>query len=184
MADTKPPKLSVSDDKQASVRIWRRKFNSWCLLQKGWRDPVKAPETPEHWVAAFYLALSDDFLKIFDTTILVKLSETEKTQPWVYQQRLEEHFIGQDDVMPQRLVFFFICTQKPSESITEFETRIRLTAKKTRYAEMTNLRLCKDTVFWPGMKSDIQDLCHSCGRCAQFQKQNSKEPMKSQTIPE
>ena len=85
--------------------------------------------------------------------------------------------------MPQRLAFFN-CTQKPSESITEFETRIRLTAKKTRYAEMTNLRLCKDTVFWPGMKSDIQDLCHSCGRCAQFQTQNSKEPMKSQPIPE
>ena len=34
------------------------------------------------------------------------------------------------------------------------------------------------------MKSDIQDLCHSCGRCAQFQTQNSKEPMKSQPIPE
>ena len=39
--------------------------------------------------------------------------------------------------MPQRLALFN-CTQKPSESITAFETRIRLTAKKTRYAEMTN----------------------------------------------
>ena len=129
MADTKPPKLSVSDDKQASVKIWRRKLNAWCLLEKGWRDPAKAPETPEHWVAAkapceigaFYLALSDDVVNMFDTTILVKLSETEKTQPWVYRQQLEEHFIGQDDVMPQRLAFY-MCTQKPSESITAFDS--------------------------------------------------------------
>ena len=34
------------------------------------------------------------------------------------------------------------------------------------------------------MKSDIQETCHSCGKCAQFQVQNAKEPMKSQPVPE
>ena len=34
------------------------------------------------------------------------------------------------------------------------------------------------------MKSDIRGACRSCGKCAQFQVQNAKEPMKSQPIPE
>lgn len=145
MAERNPPKLTPSDDKPASVRIWRRTLNAWCLLKWSWRDPKKDSDTPEYWltdkaqweIAAFYLALPDDILTFFDTTILVKLTETELSQPWLYQQRLEEHFVGQDDVTPDRLAFFN-CTQKPSESITNFETQIRITAKKTRYAEMTN----------------------------------------------
>ena len=32
MADSKHPKLTLTDDKAASVRIWRRKFNAWRLL--------------------------------------------------------------------------------------------------------------------------------------------------------
>jgi len=34
------------------------------------------------------------------------------------------------------------------------------------------------------MKSDIWEACRLCGKCAQFQAQNAKEPMKSQPIPE
>ena len=48
----------------------------------------------------------------------------------------------------------------------------------------SNIRLCKDIIFWPGMKFDIRDSCRSCGKCAQYQTQNSKEQMKSQPIPE
>ena len=109
MAESTPPKLSLSEDKAASVRIWRRKFNAWCLLQRAWRDANKCPTTPDHWVAekaqteiaAFFLALPDDVLEVFDTTILAKMTGTEKKQPWIYQQRLEDHFVGQDNVMPQ-----------------------------------------------------------------------------------
>ena len=167
MANSKPPKLVPFDDKPASLRIWRRKFNAWCLLQKGWRDPKKDPASPEHWIAdkapceitAFYLALPDDILNIFDTTILVKPSEIDQSQPWIYQQRLEEHFIGQDDVMPQRRAFFN-CTQKPSESITDFETRIRTTANKTRYAEMTNplQELMRDRLCTGVHSKDLREL--------------------------
>ena len=167
MADSKPPKLTLSDDKAASVRIWRRKFNAWCLLQRSWRDPSKNPTSPEHWVkdkaqceiAAFFLALPDDVLNIFDTTILEKLTQEETSQPWVYQLRLEEHFVGQDDVMPQRLAFFN-CTQKPAESVTDFETRIRSIARKTKYAEMTNplQELMRDRLCTGVHNKDLREL--------------------------
>ena len=59
------------------VRIWRKKFNAWCLLHKSWRDTSKNPTSPEHWtaekaqheIAAFYLALQDDISNIFYMTL-------------------------------------------------------------------------------------------------------------------
>lgn len=150
MADSDPPKLTLNNDKAASVQIWRKKFNTSCRLQRSWRDTSKSPMSPEHWVAekaqceiaAFYLTLSDDMLNIFNTTVLEKLSEQDKKQPWLYQQCLAEYFVGQDDVMPQRLAFFN-CTQKPSESVTDFETRSRSTAwaKSWEVAHNTNITI-------------------------------------------
>ena len=57
-------------------------------------------------------------------------------------------------------------------------------AHAAHFGVESNIRLGKDTVFWPGMKSDIREVCRSCGKCAQFQVQNAKEPMKSQPVPE
>ena len=48
----------------------------------------------------------------------------------------------------------------------------------------SNYRMCKDILFWPGMKSEIHEMCTSCGRCAQFKAQNQKEPMSSQPVPD
>jgi len=92
------------------VRIWCRK----CLLQRAWRDASKSPTPPDHWVtekaqskiAAFFLALPDDVLEVFDTTILAKMTTMEKKQPWIHQQHLEDNFVGLDDVMSQWLAFF------------------------------------------------------------------------------
>ena len=167
MAESKPPKLSLSKDKAASVRIWCRKFNAWCLLQRAWRDASKCPTTPDHWVAekaqseiaAFFLALPDDVLEVFYTTIIVKMTTMEEKQPWIYQQRLEDHFVGHDNVMPQRLAFFN-CTQKPDESVTDFETQIRSTAQKSRYSEMTDplQELMRDRLCMGVHNKDLREL--------------------------
>ena len=47
----------------------------------------------------------------------------------------------------------------------------------------SNISMCKDVLFWPGMKADIREICNACCKCAQFKSQNPKEPMKSQPIP-
>ena len=145
MASNKPPELNLGEDKAASLKLWRRKFNAWCLLQKEWRDLDIDSSEPAHWVvakrpkeiAAFYLALPDDVLSIFDNTIYGKLTDAEKKQPWTYQEKLQTHFTGQDNVMPQRLAFFH-CMQNQSESITDFENRIRKIAQQTRFTDMTD----------------------------------------------
>ena len=42
----------------------------------------------------------------------------------------------------------------------------------------------KDTIFWPGMCSDIEEYVSKFTVCAQTQRSNAKEPMKPNEIPE
>jgi transposase InsO family protein len=48
----------------------------------------------------------------------------------------------------------------------------------------SNIRMCKDIIYWPGMQSAIKDVCSNCGTCAQYAPENPKEPMKSQPVPQ
>jgi transposase InsO family protein len=48
----------------------------------------------------------------------------------------------------------------------------------------SNIRMCKDIIFWPGMQAAIKDACSNCGVCAQYAPVHPKEPMKSQPVPQ
>ena len=48
----------------------------------------------------------------------------------------------------------------------------------------SNIRMCRDILFWPGMKAQIEDMSQACSKCAQYRPQNPKELMSSQPIPE
>ena len=45
------------------------------------------------------------------------------------------------------------------------------------------IRMCKDIIYWPGMRAAIKDMCDNCGKCAQYASQHTKETMKSQPVP-
>jgi len=47
----------------------------------------------------------------------------------------------------------------------------------------SNIRLAREVLFWPGMRTAIQDMCSACQICAQYGSAASKEPMKSLPIP-
>ena len=47
-----------------------------------------------------------------------------------------------------------------------------------------NYRMCRDILYWPKMKSAFQDICSSCGQCAQYGAQHAREPMQSMPIPQ
>jgi transposase InsO family protein len=48
----------------------------------------------------------------------------------------------------------------------------------------SNIRLARQVLFWPGMRSAIEDMCQACSQCAQFGSSAPTEPMKSLPIPE
>ena len=48
----------------------------------------------------------------------------------------------------------------------------------------SNYRMCRDILYWPGMKSAIQDICSSCGQCAQYRAKPVRELMQYMPIPQ
>ena len=42
----------------------------------------------------------------------------------------------------------------------------------------------RDTLFWPGMSSQIEDKVSKCSTCSQFQRAQPKEPMVIQELPD
>ena len=45
------------------------------------------------------------------------------------------------------------------------------------------LRHARNCVFWPGINSQVSDLCRSCPTCAQYTSQNQQEPLRPYPIP-
>jgi len=47
----------------------------------------------------------------------------------------------------------------------------------------SNIRMAREVLFWPGMRTAIHDMCSACQTCAQYGAAASKEPMKSLPVP-
>ena len=54
---------------------------------------------------------------------------------------------------------------------------------KNHMGPESNIRMAREVLYWPGMRGSIQDMCESCSECAQYQKQEHTEPMKSLPVP-
>ena len=48
----------------------------------------------------------------------------------------------------------------------------------------SSLRKARDSVFWPGMGSDIKEPVSQGSVCAEFQPWNPKEPMQTSKVPD
>jgi len=46
------------------------------------------------------------------------------------------------------------------------------------------LKEARDSVFWPGMSSEIKEVVSQCSVCAEFQPMNHKEPMQTSKVPD
>ncbi len=53
----------------------------------------------------------------------------------------------------------------------------------SHFGPESNLRLCRDIVFWLGMRADIVSVCDLCTKCTQFKPQHPREPMASCPVP-
>ena len=48
---------------------------------------------------------------------------------------------------------------------------------------VASLRRARDSVFWPSMGKDIQEVVEECEVCAEYQPRNVQQPMQSHEIP-
>ena len=85
-------------------------------------------------IAAFHLALPEDVLNIFATATKICSHFEDPLEPKTTETTLKRPWCGWQ-IMCANLQANFSLMKMNTAS---FETRIRITAKKTKYAEMTN----------------------------------------------
>jgi transposase InsO family protein len=154
----KIPQLSLTGNKKDNFRLWRTRFDDYCII-KEYRDTNKNPNNSQadrllHYIeekrpleiASFRAGLPDEVLNVVQFNIEPQISLSDKTKPWIWMEKLAEYFGGQDTVMADRFEFQEQ-KQLPSESITDWETRIRQSANPLEYDEMNDQMMRDKFVF-------------------------------------
>lgn len=119
----------------------------------------------------------DTVLQTLKTTVLVGWPEQKSQVPipireyWNYRDEISLHngilFKCQPIIIPQVIRPEIIARSHASHLGIE-----------------SCLRKARDSVFWPGMSSEIKEVVLQCSVCAEFQPKNHKEPMQTSKVPD
>lgn len=119
----------------------------------------------------------DTVLQTLKTTMLVGWPEQQSQVPipirdyWNYRDGISLHngilFKRQHIIIPQTIRPEIIARSHISQLGIE-----------------SCLRKARDSVFWPGMSSEIKEAILQCCVCAEFQPRNPKEPMRTSKVPD
>ena len=119
----------------------------------------------------------DTVLQTLKTTVLVGWPEQKSQVPipirdyWNYRNEISLHngilFKRQCNIIPQTIRPEIIARSHSSHLGIE-----------------SCLRKARDSVFWPGMSSEIKEAVSQCLVCGEFQTWNPKEPMQTSRVPD
>ena len=119
----------------------------------------------------------DHVMQILKNTILMGWPEQREEVPmqireyWNYREELTIHngilFKNQRVIIPKAM-----------------QTEVTARAHSSHQGIESSIRRAKDVMFWPSMKSDIQEAVTKCEIYAEFQASNPKQPMQSHQIPD
>lgn len=144
--NVKIPKFSLTGDIVENFKTFEVRFDDYCI-QAGYRnldkDPGKEPLEyfikPILEVAALRTAMPDEALKIIRYEIDPQISSEDKKKPWVWMEKLSEHFTKpiKSSLMTDRYAFWNL-SQKKHESIQNWELRVRQTGNLCRYGNIAD----------------------------------------------
>jgi hypothetical protein len=160
MGGEKLPILSVEGNKKENFRLWRTRFNDYCII-KQYRDPEKEANE-DHYIkakrpfeiASFRSALPDDVLNTVQYNITPRIVGADRKKPWLWMEELAKHFEGEDTVMADRYSFQEQ-KQTSQETMAEWETRVRQTAHPLEYGDMQD-QVMRDKFIFGLFKSDMR----------------------------
>ncbi len=143
MAHPKRPELKLEGNISENFKNYELRFNDYCI-QAGHRDLTKSASTEkdDHYknkiqeLAALRSSLPDEALSVVRYKIEPEIATTDKEKPWIWMEKLKIHYTGASGsaLLPDRFKFWHI-TQKPHESIQEWEVRIRQASSLCEYAD-------------------------------------------------
>lgn len=123
-------------------RHWETRFHDYCLLE-GYRNPAKdrLTETADHYITAkrpFELAVLRSAIpatewNTLDDVIASKIPTDDTGKPWIWLQKIKEHYVGASTLMQDRYHFWAKMSQAPKTSISAWETAVRTAAGRCSF---------------------------------------------------
>ena len=119
----------------------------------------------------------DTVLQTFKTTVLVGWPE-QKSQVHI---PIRDYWSYRDDISLHNGILF-----KCQRIIIPQAIRPEIIARShaSHLGIESCLRKARDSVFWPGISSEIKEVVSQCSVCAEFQPKNHKEPMQTSKVPD
>jgi len=119
---------------QDHFRHWETWFHDYCLLE-GYRNPAKnrLTKTADRYIPAkrpFELAVLCNAIpasewNTLDDIIASKIPTDDAAKPWIWLQKIKEHYVGASTLMQDRYHFWAKMSQADQTSISAWETAVR-----------------------------------------------------------
>ena len=142
----KRPELKLVGNMSENFKNFEMRFNDYCI-QADYRDTAKdaSTEQDEHYkkkqleISALRSAMPDEALQIIRYTIEPQIAAADKNKPWVWMQKLREHYTGSigSSLMTDRFKFWQ-SSQSSSESVQDWEVKVRQSGSLCEYQAMTD----------------------------------------------
>ena len=123
-------------------RHWETRFHDSCLLE-GYRNPAKdrLTQTADHYIEAkrpFELAVLRTVIpssewNTLDDVITSKIPPDDADKPWIWLQKIKEHYVGASTLMQDRYHFWVQMAQADQTSISAWETAVRTAAGRCSF---------------------------------------------------
>ena len=142
----KRPELRLTGNMSENFKNFELRFDDYCI-QANYRDLEKSPSTERDSyykskqleISALRSAMPDEALQVIRYTIDPQISATDKDKPWIWMQKLREHYTGTtgSSLMTDRFRFWHL-SQNPSETVQEWEVKVRQAGTLCEYQGMTD----------------------------------------------
>ena len=123
-------------------RHWEIRLHDYCLLE-GYRNPAKdrLTQTADHYIEAkrpFELAVLRGAIPSSEWNTLVdiitsKIPPDDADKPWIWLQKIKDHYVGASTLMQDRYHFWVQMAQADQTSISAWETAVRTAAGRCSF---------------------------------------------------
>jgi len=138
------------------------RFHDYCI-QAAYRDLTKDPHTepheyykpPQMEISALRSAMPDEALQIIRYTIDPQIPTDDKNKPWVWMQKLRQHYtdtVG-TSLLTDRFKYWSNMKQNILETVQDWEVRVRQAVSLCDYQDSQDMHARDKFIF--GLDSDI-----------------------------
>lgn len=164
---SRQPAFKLEGNVAENWRNFETRFTDYaisCGFRDLSKDPTNAADHDAHWkedkrqleISNLRLCLPDDTLALLRYTIVPQMSPANQKKPWIWLQRLKEHYTDSSSSQLTDRYNFSALSQAANDTIQTWETKVRQAGTLCEYGNMAD-ELCRDKFIF-GLHEKNKDI--------------------------